>query len=159
MPNINPGDNVTISSPDGTSVTLPASAISITLNANPSQGFASSNQWMNQFSTVQTGQIYSSLPKIPCQHVTSETLAEYIDGTVYATCELCAERIKITRLPAGLALIAARHLVAVATDEITDEVLGLLNDLGNQLEANRQALEEFEGLIELARQMVKASCE
>lgn len=97
-----------------------------------------------------------SSPLLPCQHVTSEENIEYIDGLVYSNCVHCGNRIQISRVPTGISLSATKYLVALAMDGISDNVLTMLGDACRQLEANREALLEFESLIFLVKEMVKS---
>lgn len=146
-----------ITAADGRSVSVPADAV-LTIDFS-----SASNSGSYSYGPLSSSSISSFVSppftKIACQHVTAENDVEYIDGTVYAQCVLCDERIQISRTPGGVALLAAKSLVAALTLSVEDDLLTLLHELTEQLEANRQALEEFEGLLDLARQMVKESCE
>lgn len=98
-------------------------------------------------------------PKITCPHVISADLAEYIDGTVYSVCEKCKERVQLSRIPGGLALLAARSLVIAATEGITGDVLNLMKELSDQIEENRDSLREMEGLLDVVKQLVRETYE
>lgn len=95
---------------------------------------------------------------VPCAHVTASTV-EYRDGLVFGVCRYCGERIQIERLPGGLSLLFARSLAVDATQEINDNLLLSLNDLQNQIEAEKQALEEAEHYLMLIKRLVREAHE
>lgn len=114
---------------------------------------------INPTGTTTFGITQSQWPRIACQHVISAELAEYIDGTVYSICERCRERVQVQRIPGGLALLAARSLVIAASEGITGDVLGLMKELSDQIEENRESLREMEGLLDVVKQLVRDTYE
>lgn len=106
-----------------------------------------------------TSTTISTWPTVTTHDHLADEEMEYVDGTVFAKCAVCGDRIQILRVPGGLAGPTLQALLgALVSLRINDsklsEVLGLFSDFKAAMEAEEEALEEIRKLFAIAQQML-----
>jgi hypothetical protein len=97
-------------------------------------------------------------------HQASAELIEYVDGVVVTTCTACEQRIVLARVPGGLSILKLKALLGSAmgldmgeSDDLfnVSDLLGLLNEVTAELEAEESALKRARSMVDLAGSILR----